>query len=1000
MVSALSGWCPGSSTTPPLGRQLYESYGTRQGLGNLAVTCLCQDSQGLLWVGTQGNLYRFDGGSFQSFGLREGLPSGYIDCVASTGSELWVGTWSGLARRTGNGFTPVALPGRVPFPRIRDLEQDAAGALWVATTAGPFCIRAGQPALPLEGWPGGEARALAWTPGGIWFASGSRLLHRSPDGHWNNPEQPPLESGEQLEDVLARRDGTLLVRSPARIWIREPGQQHFVLLWASRTLSSQSGSRPYLEPDGTIWIPTDEGLLVLKQGAEPQPAPDRGLPTRSPRAVLRDREGTLWVAGQGLHRDLGQGGWEACTTREGLPHDQVWSILRDRRGTLWAGTSLGLARSSARGWTPLSGTTREAIRALAEDGEGRIWAGTAHGDLLILDGQGRLLERLPGGPILGSRKILALHCRPDGLWVGTDGAGLLRADRAGGRWRLNRVPGAPEGRVSQVLEDAQGRLWAATEQGLAILDAQGWHRFGRDSGLRQDHVSSLCFTRSGRVATGYFEPLGLSLLKLDAKGMPREVLNWDSSGPLSSDTVNLLGEDAEGRLWVGGARGVDILKGRSRWHIDTRNGLVGEDCDAGAFLAEADGTVWVGTSTGLVHYLGHPLEHPLPPPSVLLLEATLGRVNLPLSGQGPATVGYAERSLLLRFTGDSLLDPDQLEYAYRFKGPGDPPWRSAPSRELHLATLLPGDYILQLRAKRREGEWGPIRELGFSITPAWWQRTWLRLLGGLMLAALLARGVHVYVRYLRRRNQELEALLQLADTLARDLESANLNLQEQTLTDPLTGLKNRRFLEASIGRDLAEVERMQREEGLGDANLGLLFVMVDIDLFKHVNDIHGHLAGDSTLQQFADVLRAATRGSDTLIRYGGEEFLVLARQVRSEDATILVERIRRAVETRRFQLPSGEALHCTCSLGFAPFPITPVEPGGIPWSQSLAMADHCLYQAKEEGRNGWVGVLPGPPGLAGILPQSLSLEALLDAGSLRAVSSKSSRAPVGAQVDR
>jgi diguanylate cyclase (GGDEF)-like protein len=125
-----------------------------------------------------------------------------------------------------------------------------------------------------------------------------------------------------------------------------------------------------------------------------------------------------------------------------------------------------------------------------------------------------------------------------------------------------------------------------------------------------------------------------------------------------------------------------------------------------------------------------------------------------------------------------------------------------------------------------------------------------------------------------------------------------------------------------------------------------------------VNDVHGHQAGDRVLQQFGDILRSVTRTTDTVARWGGEEFLIVARNAARADATTFVERIRKAVEVHVFDIGAGKTLHCTCSIGFSVFPLVPGDTDMFGWEQIVAIADTCLYATKHSGRNAWVGLVP------------------------------------------
>lgn len=162
-------------------------------------------------------------------------------------------------------------------------------------------------------------------------------------------------------------------------------------------------------------------------------------------------------------------------------------------------------------------------------------------------------------------------------------------------------------------------------------------------------------------------------------------------------------------------------------------------------------------------------------------------------------------------------------------------------------------------------------------------------------------------------------------------------------------------------------------EAARDADL--VFFLVDIDGFKTVNDAYGHAAGDLVLAETSRRLEAACRQSDVVARWGGEEFLVLARFTERTQAAAQAERLRRTVEEGRFTLEDGRALTITCSIGFAAFPFARGEPAALGWEQVVAVADHALFAAKRLGRNAWVGL-----GLTGeVMPAGKPSPEALDA---------------------
>jgi len=163
-------------------------------------------------------------------------------------------------------------------------------------------------------------------------------------------------------------------------------------------------------------------------------------------------------------------------------------------------------------------------------------------------------------------------------------------------------------------------------------------------------------------------------------------------------------------------------------------------------------------------------------------------------------------------------------------------------------------------------------------------------------------------------------------------------LEQLAATDALTGCLNRRALADALD---AELDRARRYD------LSVALLLADIDRFKQVNDNRGHVAGDSVLRQVGDLLRREARSVDIVARYGGEEFVVAMPETAREGAAIFAERIRKRIEARDFADPGEDPLHLTVSIGVACFPDERVKTvDGF-----VAIADHALYQAKNEGRN-------------------------------------------------
>ncbi|HJU83387.1 MAG TPA: GGDEF domain-containing protein [Holophagaceae bacterium] len=205
--------------------------------------------------------------------------------------------------------------------------------------------------------------------------------------------------------------------------------------------------------------------------------------------------------------------------------------------------------------------------------------------------------------------------------------------------------------------------------------------------------------------------------------------------------------------------------------------------------------------------------------------------------------------------------------------------------------------------------------------------------------------------------------VQVHEGLRQEILS-RMQMEESALRDPLTGLHNRRFLGEFMHSETSQTLRAWRQPESLHATV--LLMMVDLDHFKSVNDLYGHAAGDAVLVQFSALLREVVRKPDLVVRWGGEEFLIVARHTVRELPIGLSERLRSRVGQHEFVLPDGSVIHCTCSLGFALYPFLPDQPERLSWEQCVALADAGLYQAKAEGRDRWVGLEAGPTAWAAI----------------------------------
>ncbi|MCP4866372.1 MAG: diguanylate cyclase [Alteromonadaceae bacterium TMED7] len=224
----------------------------------------------------------------------------------------------------------------------------------------------------------------------------------------------------------------------------------------------------------------------------------------------------------------------------------------------------------------------------------------------------------------------------------------------------------------------------------------------------------------------------------------------------------------------------------------------------------------------------------------------------------------------------------------------------------------------------------------------------------------------LYGRLIQRRiNGQLEQkvaqrTLELEEK-NQQLSAAYQEVEAISLTDNLTGLHNRRFLKNHIEPDFEHVLRIYYDWHVGKSvkpvHADVVMFIIDLDDFKKVNDSYGHNVGDSILVELARLMKKVFRQSDYMVRWGGEEFVAVARFINREEAALLAQRMLEIINTHHFIVSDTLTLQQTCSIGYVCFPPVLQAPEmNISFKALMAIADSCLYAAKAAGKNSWVGV--------------------------------------------
>lgn len=921
------------------------------------------DAHGVLYVGTGEGVMTYRNGTWRLVELPH--HAGAASLLSASDGRLYV---SGTAV-------------------LGELVTDADGSLRFVDLLPKFAH--GGDALATD-----DVNDIAETPHGVYFLGNAALFLLGHDGktrRWRLPAQTQHTIFAVDDAVYVRVEGVGLCRIEDGAPLPVPGADTFANLsffdlWAYRDgllIASSDGfryadaggirklasdaatdaafaaHRPYASrrlPDGSFVLGGDDGMVLhLSPELHLQDSFASGL--GSLRDFETDAEGGLWASGEnGLMRLRLPSSWTVYDQRHGLDNmifDSAW-----HEGALWVATSTDVQRAEAgaAGAAPhfaAQGWARDNHEAFAlESTEAGLLIAHRSGVMVLEPGaeRPRSLFRQNGahqgiGLLLRSRfdagRVLGLR----GKVANSDQAVWLALQ--GGHWQLATQW---ESRIAQpngVCETAPNEFWIGDQRGGAWrwrIDTDGGglrerRRFGKDEGLLTDADLG---TRLLCLDGALYAISGARTQKLDGERfvdaelptLPSIERPWELE---SADTGLGTFVWTSRQLWRRLPRQSAFLP----LHV-SNSPLPGYR----SVKLEDDGKLRLAAGNSLLQF-----DPDIADPEPLPLQASLDRIEqrppnepsslLPLAPPSQPTTLPPASGLSLRF-GLATMEPN-VEFRYRMAGYNETwsDWRS--ERVLSYRRLPPGDYVFELQARIRDGrEAAPLR-YPLRVEPFWHERGWVRAL--LAIAAALAiAGIAQWIALRRNRrisSQNRELAQKVAERTAqleqrgRELEAANRKLEELATEDALTGIANRRAMEAALQRE------WRRAAERGEP---LAVVMADVDHFKKFNDSYGHPVGDEQLRRIAQALCEEVSAAGELVaRYGGEEFVLILPGASREAALARADRLR----LRIARLTQAAGTCSTASFGVAAVVPTPQRAP----AELLRRADAALYRAKQNGRN-------------------------------------------------
>ncbi len=929
-----------------------------------AVTDVAQDRRGFIWATTHQGLIRFDGGEPRNYDVSqypELLSNRLERLIIAPDDALYLLSAKGVSRYRSGRFETVAERGNLGAPPVA-IAVDADGRVWVATAQQLFHLESRPPRPVFVPGDIGLISALAALDRAL-YAGGSGGFAVYREGAWRGYDLPAGFETTEVRD-FARYQG--------RVWVAT-GRGAFVLdgdrvvAEGAEELRGASLNSALADGDGSLWL-AGRAKLIRRFPDGAFETPDLSLDEFGIepfiRRVFEDRDGALWFASTTfslirVRAALGN----RISYQEGLASIAVSSVAADSTGRIWVGTDDGvytIASERAALALPGSELPHRSVLTLYFDDSDRLWIGTTAGITVHAGGEDRTPSALRG---LSGTPVLAVAEDGDGFWIGTrEGLFRLRDEE------LMSIDGLDASEIRTLLAPTSGVLWIGTHSGLYAFRDGVLEHAGTGTPLEDVVVTALIELPGGALVAAS-QDNGLFVY---GAGRWRH-LSRSAGVPINGVTYL---STADGHyLWAAGTEGIYRipliqLDDDTRETVDARvlayagktiRGADYVNCCRGGGGSNGlfhDDRLWLPTRDGLF-ILGIDAKPPWNPAIPAYIDAVvLGERRIDEPAPEQIILGPAERKLRLEFGALALTAHMDARFRYRLQG-HDSQWiDGGKAATAAYANLKPGSYLFEVQAGLDRDVWGDPARLGVIVQPRLYETVWFRvllaLLGMLALAALLWLRLTLLKRKQARIEADIAKRTAELKALNVELSAKNLQLLEASHTDPLTGLLNRRFLlpvlesrGEPVPQDLSQ--RLEHRSAV---------VLLDVDDFKSVNDRFGHLAGDEVLRRLARLLRTLTRADDLVIRWGGEEFLLVCAEAQG-DLAHLAERIRAGLAGHEFVLRSGQRLKLTCSIGAVACPLWGGTPDPVSWDGYLAAADHALFAVKRHGRDGWACLTAG-----------------------------------------
>jgi ligand-binding sensor domain-containing protein/signal transduction histidine kinase/AraC-like DNA-binding protein/AmiR/NasT family two-component response regulator len=797
-----------------------EHLSVKDGLSQISVVSIFQDSQGFMWFGTRDGLNRYDGYNFHIFRESDAdnyISNSYIECMAEDEeNRLWIGTKRGLNRYEPDKNCFIQYfhdenVSTVSDNNILCLLRDCRGTLWIGTSRGldrylfatdsfERCTFEGLP-------PEVTVYSLAEDHDeNLWIGTAEGLFVYTPR---TKSIRAYRHDAKNRRSIAQDRISALFCDSNGRVWIGfyqrgvglyDAENDDFIRFSKMEGLNDNSIRCIEEDKEKNILVGTFDGLSLYDEHSKSfTSAYSSGnndmvpMSNFSVYAVLCDRAGTVWVGtysgGVNFYSPYNQRFKFYDPGMQGRTLFGIIGPIVEHSTGLWIGTEGGglllfnrndgsytyyrLPSASQRTFS------RNIVKSLLSDDD-FLWAGSTHSTIYRFDIQKRRFDRSLS-PSWGVIQYSLFKDTEKNFWIGSSGTHALGYINPEGRSvhpvALNDKSLFDPSNIRCMLEDSAGIFYIGSfSAGLFYYNSHTGklkkftHRNDDSTSLALDKVTSICKTKEGQI---WLSTFGNGICRLNrATG---QFDNYGERHGLTSGTVNVIVEDHDGKLWLSTADGISEFDpvAKTFYNYDKNNGIRISEFTPGSGTITADNEIFFGGNDGFISFYPHRIKLNSYVPPVYITKILINNQPLDdgLISEETLQLDYKQSNITIEFSALNYICPGQNRYSYKLEG-FDKSWNDVGNRRTaYYTNIQPGNYTFRVKGSNNDGIWNEQgAKLSVYISPPPWNTWW----SWTLYISTVATGIAWVVRSSRIRTRLR------SDIRIKQIEQENLEELHQT----------------------------------------------------------------------------------------------------------------------------------------------------------------------------------------------------------------------------